>query len=200
MNLSSPDTHKGAKDLDHNHVLNIGNGNYMSFDHVYTITGIEGDMVAVFNPHGKASKVGTFFDGDLHQLMQTLTAVTERLKTDYKAKSFSSSSKEAMMDLAEKLNVPAFNSNFKDLIKPLKSIHEEGLKEKKGAWVFTKKAYEKKFGDFIDAVNKLLGSSLGKGFVALNRDSEVKIATEQDISINILQEHFSYLSISIIKS
>ncbi|CAA6825870.1 MAG: Unknown protein, partial [uncultured Aureispira sp.] len=63
MNLSSPNSYKGVEELNHNHVLNIGNGNYISFDHTYTITAIEGDMASVFNPHGKASKLGTFFDG-----------------------------------------------------------------------------------------------------------------------------------------
>lgn len=200
MNLNSPKTYKGAKELNHNHVLNIGNGNYMSFDHVYTITGIEGDMVSVFNPHGKASKVGTFFDKDLHQLMQTLTIVTEQLKTDYKAKSFSNSSKEAMIDLAQKLNTSTFKNNFSDLIKPLKSIYEEGLKEKKGVWNFAKKAYEKKFGSFLETVDKLLVSNIGKGFVSLGSDSKVEIAIEQDIPIKTLKEYFSYISISIIKS
>jgi hypothetical protein len=197
MNLTSPKTYKGAKGLNHNHVLNIGDGNYMSFDHIYSITGIEGDMASVFNPHGKASKIGTFFDKDLHQLMQTLTTVTEQLKTDYKAKSFSNSSKEAMIDLVQKLNASSFNSNFRDLIKPLESIHEEGLKERKGAWVFAKKAYEKKFGGFIDAVKKLLDSSLGKGFVSL--DSDLKVKVTQNIPLNTIKEYFNFIVMNIIK-
>jgi hypothetical protein len=97
------------------------------------------------------------------------------------------------------LKISAFEDNFKKIINSLESIHEEGLKEKKGAWVFAKKAYEKKFGNFIDAVKKLLGSSLGKGFVALGRDSEVNIEVRQTISINVIKEHFSYLVINIIK-
>jgi len=132
--------------------------------------------------------------------MQTLTIVTEQLKTDYKAKSFSNSSKETMIDLVLKLKGSAFKDNFRKIINSLENIHEEGLKEKKGIWVFAKKAYEKKFANFIVAVNKLLTSSLGKGFVALGRDSKVEIAIEQDIPISILKKYFSYISINIIKS
>lgn len=172
----------------------------MSFDHIYTITSIDGNMLAVFNPHGKEAKAKTFFDGDLHQLMQELSAIKQQLEGDYKDKSFSHNSKDAMFNLVQKLNASTFKANFKKIITLLESIQSEGLKEKKDAWVFAKKVYEKKFANFIAAVDKLLTSSLGKGFVALDRDSDLNIKVDQNIPINTLRKYFSYISISIIKS
>ncbi|CAA6806125.1 MAG: Unknown protein, partial [uncultured Sulfurovum sp.] len=141
-----------------------------------------------------------FFDGDLHQLIQTLTVVTEQLKTDYKAKTFPNSSKKAMVQLAQKLKGSAFEDDFKKIINFLESILEDGFKEKKGTWVFAKKAYEKKFGRFIKMVDELLASSLGKGFIALDQDLDISIKIDQNITLNTLKEYFTYISISIIKS
>ena len=145
MNLTSPKTYRGAKGLNHNHVLDIGNGNYMSFEHVYTITGIDGNMVAVFNPHGKAAQLKTFLDKDLHQLMQELKRIKEQFEREYETESFSNSSKEVMIALAQQLNTSSFNADFRKIINSLESIHKEGLKEKKELGSLQRKSMRSSF-------------------------------------------------------
>jgi len=86
-------------------------------------------------------------------------------------------------------------TNFKKIINSLESIHKEGLKEKKGAWVFAKKIYEKQFLKLIKEVNDLLASDLGKGFVTSN----IEILQEQSIPLKKVKEFFEYISITILK-
>lgn len=195
MNLNSPDTYKGVKDLDHNHVFNLGAGNYMSFNHVYTITAINGNTVSVFNPHGKSISAKTFFDKDLYGLMQSLDNLKQQLEKEYKNKGFSDDSMNAMADVLKQLNTSTFKSNFVRIINLLESIAQEGVKQKGSIWIFTKKSYDKQFIKLTELIAKLLDDDFGKGFVKTSNKIEIK----QNISLKTIKEYFEYIVISIIK-
>ncbi len=53
INVSSPPTYKGDKELTDRHVVKIDSKNYMNFNHTYTLTEANEKNITLFNPHAK---------------------------------------------------------------------------------------------------------------------------------------------------
>lgn len=207
ITVSSPDTFDGQGNLTDRDIIYMGNNQYMSCNHAYTLMAADGSGVTIRNPHGNSQRDVTLYDRAIPPLIQALNNAIGPVKQNFDTNDVIPNNLKSDMDLA----VAGINRNRNlediDLIDQVTAIWERLIRKKfiqnatTQVWELkkSKTGFRKKVETTMNRLDTLVteinNSPIAQGRVDKNR----KITVEQTITYNTLTTYFEEIAINIIQ-
>lgn len=192
ITVGSPEKFNNTN-LTDQHLLDIGEGNYMNFNHAYMISGEESGKVQLFNPHGKTTNRRQIFNKKAKETLTTIAKLKKEILTN---SPFISVELKTKMDNAI-TTLEGYGDTYTRIPNRWKALDNDKKPRmvlNNNRWECTSKGVKllNKFGKTVDQVLK---TDKGKGFVT----KELTIEGTQQVSYANLSDNFESVTISIIR-